>query len=105
MAKKVREGMKKICPDYTALDGLTRRFLEESSGATDAFSYVSLLSVATYDTIRYSSTYETAFERQARLEREARERAERERRYSGGGGHSSFGGGGGFSGGGGSGVR
>lgn len=103
MAKKVREGMKKICPDYTALDGLTRRFLEESSGATDAFSYVSLLSVATYDTIRYSSTYETAFERQARLEREAR--AERERRYSGGGGHSSFGGGGGFSGGGGSGVR
>ncbi|MDO4994704.1 MAG: DUF2207 domain-containing protein [Bacteroidales bacterium] len=103
MAKKVREGMKKICPDYTALDGLTRRFLEESSGATDAFSYVSLLSIATYDTIRYSSTYETAFERQARLEREAR--AERERRYSGGGGHSSFGGGGGFSGGGGSGVR
>lgn len=103
MAKKVREGMKKICPDYTALDGLTRRFLEESSGATDAFSYVSLLSVATYDTIRYSSTYETAFERQARLEREAR--AERQRRYSGGGGHSSFGGGGGFSGGGGSGVR
>ena len=105
MAKKVREGMKKICPDYTALDGLTRRFLEESSGATDAFSYVSLLSVATYDTIRYSSTYETAFERQARLEREARAREERERRYSGGGGSSSFGGGGGFSGGGGSGVR
>ena len=105
MAKKVREGMKKICPDYNALDGLTRRFLEESSGATDAFSYVSLLSVATYDTIRYSRNYETAYERQQRLEREARERAERERRYSGGGGHSSFGGGGGFSGGGGSGVR
>lgn len=100
IAKKVREGMKKICPDYGALDQLTRNFLQDN---TKMFTYVSLLSAATYDTVRYSSTYETMAERRAREAEEARERARE--RYSGGGGHSSFGGGGGFSGGGGSGVR
>ncbi len=100
IAKKVREGMKKICPDYASLDLLTQQILRED---TDLYRYVGLLSLATYDTVRYSSTYETAAERRARQAEEARERARE--RYSGGGGSSSFGGGGGFSGGGGSGVR
>lgn len=101
IAKKVREGMMKICPDYTSLDTITQQFLRDNS---EMYAYVSLLSVATYDTLLYSRNYETLAERRAREAREAA-RAAAQRRYSGGGGHSSFGGGGGFSGGGGSGVR
>ncbi len=93
IAGKVRKGMKKMCPDYTTLDTLTRRFLDETDHSFDSLA---LLTNYAYNTILYSSRYETHSERLAR---------QRFERWSGGGGSASFGGGGGFSGGGGSGVR
>ena len=92
IGNQVRKDMKKICPDYIALDSLTQSMLQ---GDSTALLYDSLTDVMNSQ-ILYSSSYETRAERIARIQRE---------RSSGGGGSSSFGGGGGFSGGGGSGVR
>lgn len=96
IADQVRRDMKTICPDYTALDSLTRSLLEggEMSAMYDSLSTMLLTQML------FAKNYETYSERAARIERERQYE-----RSSGGGGSSSYGGGGGYSGGGGSGVR
>ena len=96
IAEQVRRDMKKICPDYTALDQLTRSLLDNDMTS----AICSSLSNMMLSQVHYARDYETAAEREARIKRERQYS-----RSSGGGGSSSYGGGGGHSGGGGSGVR
>ncbi len=96
IAEQVRRDMKKICPDYTALDQLTRSLLDNDMTS----AVCSSLSNMMLSQVHYARDYETAAERAARIKGERQYS-----RSSGGGGSSSYGGGGGYSGGGGSGVR